>query len=196
MPGLYEIRADYDRDSIVIYQAYPASIAEPALKAQKFVAPFSFGRMTWIKPSFLWLMHRSNWGQKSGQEMTLRVRIKRHGWETALKHAVLTSCHPEASRSKEDWERQFHEAFVHVQWDPERSLRGAALPHYSIQVGISRHLIREFVDDWIVKIEDFSGSVAKMRKLLRDGKANDATRHLPQERVYNVPSEIGPRILM
>ncbi|MGW1086997.1 DUF4291 family protein [Streptomyces sp. NPDC002596] len=24
--------------------------------------------MTWIKPSFLWLMHRSNWAQKSGQE--------------------------------------------------------------------------------------------------------------------------------
>ncbi|MBL8891477.1 MAG: DUF4291 family protein [Planctomycetaceae bacterium] len=30
-------------------------MAEPALKQQRFVAPFSFDRMTWIKPSFLWL---------------------------------------------------------------------------------------------------------------------------------------------
>lgn len=191
MPKAYEIRADYDRDSIVVYQAYPASIAKPALKAQKFVEPFSFGRMTWIKPSFLWLMHRSNWGQKSGQEMTLRVRITRQGWETALQNAVLTSCHAEAFKSKEEWERQFREALVHLQWDPERSLRGAALPYYSIQVGISRHLIREFVDSWIVQIEDFSEAVAMMRRLLRDGRADDAARHLPREKVYDVPSELA-----
>ena len=71
MPSEREIRADYDRDTIVIYQAYSPAIADAALKAGRFVPPFSFHRMTWIKPSFLWLMHRSNWGQKSGQERVL-----------------------------------------------------------------------------------------------------------------------------
>lgn len=53
MPKTHEIRASYDRDGIVVYQAYSSAIADPALKAQRFVEPFSFGRMTWIKPSFL-----------------------------------------------------------------------------------------------------------------------------------------------
>src|SRR3954451_23917941 len=79
-----EIRADFDRETIVVYQAYGPHIAGPAVAHQKFVAPFSFNRMTWIKPSFLWLMERSGWGTKSGQEVALGVRIKRTGWETAL----------------------------------------------------------------------------------------------------------------
>lgn len=47
----YEIRADYNHDSIVVYQAYNDSIADAALRNQRFVAPFCFHRMTWIKPS-------------------------------------------------------------------------------------------------------------------------------------------------
>ena len=50
--GLYEIRADFDRKTIVMYQAYSSRIADPALKEQAFVEPFSFNRMTWIRPSF------------------------------------------------------------------------------------------------------------------------------------------------
>src|SRR5512138_2709996 len=132
MPAQYEIRADYDAGSIVIYQAYPAPIALPALREGRFVAPFSFNRMTWIKPSFLWLMERSKWGQKSGQEHILAVRIKRSGWDEALSLGVLT--HPEKSiwRDAEQWRAEFEKASVHVQWDPERSIRGAALPYDSI----------------------------------------------------------------
>ena len=51
MPKQYEIRANYDKDTIVIYQAYSPAIADPALKHQKFVTPFH--RMTWIKPSLV-----------------------------------------------------------------------------------------------------------------------------------------------
>jgi hypothetical protein len=87
----FEIRADYNRDVIVIYQAYNEHIAKSAVMNQKFSAPFSFSRITWIKPSFLWMMERSNYGQKSGQECTLAISIKREAWERALRKAVLTS---------------------------------------------------------------------------------------------------------
>jgi hypothetical protein len=196
MPAPYEIRATYDRDTIVVYQAYSSAIADPAVKAQTFVPPFSMGRMTWIKPSFLWLMHRSNWGTKSGQERTLAVTISRAGWEAALSKAVLTVYEPSVFKSKTDWDEQFQKAEVHVQWDPERTLRGASLDHYSIQVGISRHVIREFVDNWIQKIEDFTPRVAKIHALLRSGKADEAKRHLPVERVYTPPAAIGKRLLI
>ena len=196
MPKEHEIRANFDRDTIAIYQAYSPAIADAALKAGRFVSPFSFHRMTWIKPSFLWLMHRSNWGQKSGQERTLAVRIKRSGWEKALSLAVLTAFEPSVHSSPDEWRDRFQNAKVHLQWDPERSMRGASLPHYSIQVGLSRHIIQEYVDDWIVKIEDYTPLVTKMYKLIHSGQADKAKRHLPPEKVYSVSSEIGKRILI
>src|SRR6266404_246152 len=103
MPETHEVRAAYDRDGIVLYQAYSSAIADAALKAQRFAKPFSVGRMTWIKPSFLWLMHRSNWGNKSNQERTLAVTISRTGWEQALSKAVLTLYDPTVFGSREDW---------------------------------------------------------------------------------------------
>lgn len=51
-----QIRANHTTDTITVYQAYPPQIALPALSAGRFVAPFSRERMTWIKPSFLWMM--------------------------------------------------------------------------------------------------------------------------------------------
>jgi Domain of unknown function (DUF4291) len=178
---LREIRADYDRDTIVVYQAYGPAIAEPALAAQKFVAPFSFQRMTWIKPSFLWLMERSGWGQKAGQEVVLAVRIRRAGWEEALGQAVLT-------------ERGASGAAVQVQWDPERSIRGAKLEYRSIQVGLSRHLIRTYAEKWVVAIADQSKLVAKLRKLRKAGEFDAARKLLPPERPYPLSPQLMHRL--
>ncbi len=189
-----EIRADFDRETVVIYQAYGPAIAEAALKAGRFVPPFSFGRMTWIKPSFLWLMHRSNWGQKGGQERTLAVRLTRAGWEKALSLAVLTAFEPGVYRSPDAWAEAFAAARVHLQWDPERSLRGASLPCYSIQVGLSRHVIREYVDEWVVGVEDYTPRAKKIYHFLQAGQADRAKRQLPPERVYPVAADIGRRI--
>lgn len=196
MPSTYEIRAVFDQQTIVIYQAYAHNIAKPALEQQKFVSPFSFHRMTWIKPSFLWLMYRSHWGQKKSQEQVLAVRIKRSGWDKALSRGVLT--HPEASvyANPADWEAQFNKAPVHIQWDTERTIRGAALNYYSIQVGISRQLIREYVDDWIVEIKDMTPTVTKIRKLLKAGKSKAARELLPKERVYQVKPETARNIMI
>ncbi len=196
MTALHEIRADYDASSIVVYQAYNDEIADCAIEAGRFVAPFSFNRMTWIKPSFRWLMHRSNWGQKRGQERTLRVRISRKGWDTALSFGVLTSPDGPMYRKVGSWEAEFQRAKVHVQWDTERSLTGAPLDHYSIQVGLSRHIIHQFVEEWTVAIEDITPTVAKIYKLVRAGRIKDATRHIPTERVYPVSPEVGRKLLL
>src|SRR4051794_6636044 len=109
-----EIRADFDRETITVYQAYSPAIADAALSAGRFVPPFSFQRMTWIKPSFLWLMHRSHWGMKGGQERILAIRITRDGWEKALSLAVVTSFEPSIFRTPADWEAQFRAAKVHL----------------------------------------------------------------------------------
>ena len=165
----------------VIYQAYCDAIADAALDAQRFVAPFSTQRITWIKPSYLWLMHRSRWAQKSGQKRILRVRISRKGFDKALREGVLT--HPEGV-SHDVWQKRFRDARVHIQWDTERSLRGAALGHYSIQLGLTQNIIDEYVNEWTLSIEDFTKTTNKISTLLRAGKPEQAKRLLPAERIY------------
>lgn len=189
-----EIRAEFDRETITVYQAYNKTIALPAIKNNKFEKPFSFNRMTWIKPSFLWLMERSNWGNKSNQEYVLGIKIKKKYWEKALKLGVLTDPEKGIYKSGFEWEKQFKEAKVHIQWDPERSLRGGKMEARTIQVGISRFLIEEYNNEWISEIVDLTPLVKKLYLLRKVGKHKEAKRLLPKERPYPLEKEIEKRI--
>lgn len=74
MTYIKEVFAQYDSQYIRIYQAYNPTIAKEAISLQTFGENFNTNRMTWIKPSFLWLMHRSHWGtkKKSGMHFSHR----------------------------------------------------------------------------------------------------------------------------
>jgi hypothetical protein len=194
MPEYREIRADFDQQTIVVYQAYNDAIAAAALEEGRFVAPFSFNRMTWIKPSYLWLMERSGWGAKPNQTRILAVRISRDGWDRALSLAVLTSFDPSVHASPDEWSKQFESAAVHVQWDPERSIHGKKLEHRAIQVGIGRTLLGEYVSDWIQEIRDLTQLTANIRRLRREGQHAKAKRLLPPESVYPVEPATAKRL--
>ena len=192
----FEIRADYDDRTIVVYQAYRPEIAEAAVRHNRFAPPFSLNRMTWIKPSFLWMMERSNWARKPGQERVLAVRITRAGWEEALSSAVLSAYRPGVYRDYDDWRAQMDTALVVVQWDPERTMRGASLPSKSIQVGLSRQIVPRYVEDWTVEIRDVTPLVHALYDLIQSGRADRAAERLPRERVYPTPPEIARRLGM
>ncbi|WP_123670216.1 DUF4291 domain-containing protein [Actinocorallia herbida] len=181
---MYEIRADYDADDIVVYQAYGPAIGDAAVRAGGFVPPFSRTRMTWIKPSFLWLMERSGWGRKPGQERILGVRISRSGWESALRRAVLTSPERDVHGDSAAWRKALREADVRVQWDPERTLRGGKLEARSIQVGVSRHAIDEYADEWVREIVDLTPLTRRIHRLVVDGRHGRARDLLPPSRPY------------
>ena len=89
-PPVRQVRALHDEETLVVYQAYSPAIAEPALAAGTFVAPFKRERMTWIKPSFLWMMYRCGWATKPDQERVLAITITRAGFEWALAHSSLS----------------------------------------------------------------------------------------------------------
>lgn len=196
MEALYQIRADYDANTIVMYQAYGDPIADAALSAGRFVPPFSLRRMTWIKPSFLWLMHRSRWGTKPGQQRILAVRILRSGFDEALSRAVLTQPESRVHGSRAAWREAFEAADVHLQWDPERSVRGAALNHYSIQVGLGRGVIEAFAQDWVVGIEEKTALARKIHAMRTGKNRRHLPKHLPPERPYPVDPEVGRRLLL
>ncbi|MEZ4237305.1 MAG: DUF4291 domain-containing protein [Myxococcota bacterium] len=196
MPPHREIRADFDRDSLVVYQAYDDRIADAALAAGRFVPPFSFTRMTWVKPSFLWLMARSGWGRKPGQTRILAVRMRLGGWRSALSEAVLTAYEPGVHGDPEAWAEAFAAAPVHVQWDPERSLRGQKLGWRSIQVGISRHRIAAYAEQWVCGLDDLTPRVRKLREHLDAGRTDAARRLLPPERPWPAPEAVRQRLGM
>jgi hypothetical protein len=173
-----QIRADFDRDTIVVYQAYRPEIADAAVAAQRFVPPFSLGRMTWMKPSFLWMMERCGWATKPQQERVLAVRITRQGFEEALAAAKLSSGDTTG-------------APVVVQWDPERSLRGAKLDYRSIQIGLGRAIVDRYVSEWTTSIRDLTPLVVRMRELRAAGEWEHCKRLLPREAPYPLPKEIG-----
>ncbi|NUP49295.1 MAG: DUF4291 domain-containing protein [Catenulispora sp.] len=191
---LHQIRADYDAKTIVVYQAYSPAIALPAVREQRFVEPFSLNRMTWIKPSFLWMMGRSNWARKPGQEHILAVRITREGWETALSQAVLTGYKSGIHGDRARWEQDLKTSPVRVQWDPERTLAGATLDARSIQVGLSRHIVADYAEKWTTEIRDITPTVRKMADLLKEGRKDRAAEHLPKERPYDLPADIARRL--
>src|SRR5688500_16741779 len=87
-----QIRASFTDTTIRVYQAFSDAIAEPALAAGTFRPPFKLERMTWIKPSFLWMMYRAGWGYKdAGQSRILAVDMLRSGFDWALQHAALST---------------------------------------------------------------------------------------------------------
>ena len=52
------ILAQFDDESVVVYQAYKPAIGQFAAKNGYFGGEWSLSRMSWIKPNFLWMMYR------------------------------------------------------------------------------------------------------------------------------------------
>ncbi|TYB95507.1 DUF4291 domain-containing protein [Micromonospora sp. WP24] len=186
-----QIRARYLADTITVYQAYSPQIALPAVAAGRFVAHFKRERMTWIKPSFLWMMYRCGWATKPGQERVLSIDISREGFEWALARACLRHYDRDLHGARKAWSRQLKASPVRVQWDPERSLHLKALPYRSLQVGLSGEAVDRYADDWVVAVTDITSTVQHVRELLRGGDEQAAAAHLPIERVYPLPAQIA-----
>jgi len=184
------VRAAFDSQTVTVYQAYSPEIADAAVQAGTFVPPFSLGRMTWIKPSFGWMMHRCGWASKPGQERVLAIQISRDGLEWALAHACLSHYDPDVHQSPQAWTAAKSQSPVRVQWDPDRSLTGDRLSARAIQVGLADEAARRYVGQWITSVTDITGLVKRVRDLVRSDRA-DALALLPAERVYPLPPELA-----
>ncbi len=157
------ILAQYDEDSVVVYQAYRPEIGEFAAEHGYFGSEFSYSRMSWIKPNFLWMMYRSGWGTKHGQEVTLAVRLHRSFFERVLEEAVYSSYQPGVYSTHEAWKQAIQGSSVRLQWDPDHGPTGGKLERRAIQLGLRGKMLAEYGREAIVEISDLSGFVAEQR---------------------------------
>ena len=188
------MRARFDESTVTVYQAYSVAIAESALAAGRFVAPFRFDRMTWIKPSFLWMMYRSGWATKAGQERILSIEITRQGFEWAIAHACLSHFDPDVHTTIDKWRRALASAPVRVQWDPERSATLQPLRHRAIQIGLSGDASQRYANDWTISIREVTDLARSVQAAVTAGDEHAAVALLPEETPYPLADDLRSRI--
>ena len=174
-----QIRATYDDDTIVVYQAFNESIANEAITLGKFGPLFLPNRMTWIKPSFLWMMYRCGWGKKHNQEHILAIHIKREAFENIVKTAMPNY---ESEIYNNENKKQYSAPNIRIQQDPERYINGNPREIRSIQIGIRGPLSDKYKNEWITKIEYITDYVKDLKKRLDNNE--DISSLLPKEEVY------------
>jgi hypothetical protein len=186
-----QIRALYNDKTIRVYQAYSNAIADSALQHGTFVSPpFKMDRMTWIKPSFLWMMYRSGWGKKdNGQNRILAIDITREGFEWALEHSLL-SHQAKYYKDKNEWLKIKKATPVRIQWDPERDLHLQPLEHRAIQIGLSNEAVPLYVNKWIQQITEVTQLAIEIYSLVEKNHLEVAKQQLPVETPYPINSKL------
>eukprot|EP00049_Salpingoeca_infusionum_P018739 m.358583 g.358583 ORF g.358583 m.358583 type:complete len:238 (-) comp18190_c0_seq1:1421-2134(-) len=185
------ILAEWDEEGVIVYQAYCREIADYALEHQRLGGPaFKTQRMTWIKPSFGWMLYRSGYGHKPGQERVLRIKLTHQGFAD-----ILSQCrHVSTNKAEPAPQKHRGEGGGRVQWDPDRDLHRAdrrvprRMYRRAIQIGVSGAL-SQLYNDSIVSIEDVSElahRVGDAHRMQRKASTlpDDLLADLPIESMY------------
>jgi predicted aspartyl protease len=180
------ILAHYDDESVIVYQAYNPSIGRFAVEHGRLGGEFSYSRMSWVKPNFLWMMYRSGWGTKENQEMTLALRLRRAFFETILSEAVPSSWDRDAFATQDEWASAVARSSVRLQWDPDHHPSGAKLERRAIQLGMRGGVLEAFGQRELLEVIDLTELVAEQRA--NSSKTGVSALLTPAERVY-VPAD-------
>ncbi|MDQ7211680.1 DUF4291 domain-containing protein [Serratia fonticola] len=180
------IRAYYTPDFIRVYQAYSDTIADSVEKNGNFVSPpFSMTRMTWIKPSFLWMMYRSGWAKKDpGQKRILAIDLTHDGFEEILQQGILSHYSPDVGCSSDEWKKRVNKSPVVIQWDPERDIYLNKLNYRTIQIGLRDQAVELYIKKWIVQVTDITDLVHDINQAINNGEIRKVQSLLPEETFY------------
>ena len=166
--GGRHILGHHDATSVIVYQAYRPAIGEYAIRHGRLDGPdFSLSRMSWIKPNFLWMMYRSGWGTKEGQEVVLGLRLRRAFFERVVREAV-PSTFDAGYPSREAWQEAVGRSEVRLQWDPDHSPSGHKLERRAIQLGLRGHILAAFASEELLEVIDMRPFVDAQRPLAQD----------------------------
>jgi hypothetical protein len=176
------ILAHYDAETIVVYQAYRASIGEYAIQHGVFGGEFSYSRMSWIKPNFLWMMYRSGWGTKEGQDVIIALRLRRRFFDNLLARAVASHWGHASPISHHEWRAAIATSDVRLQWDPDHEPHGRAIARRAIQLGLRGEALKAFGKRELLEVVDMTNFVAVQRSHLAEPGLPQL--RMPVERTY------------
>ncbi|MEJ2883846.1 DUF4291 domain-containing protein [Pedobacter sp. GR22-6] len=161
-------------DHIVVYQAYKKSIADFAITHQFLGGnDFSYTRMSWIKPNFLWMMYRCGWAEKENQERVLALWISKSDFSEILKKAVYSSFNGLHYSNHEQWSKELNSSDVRLQWDPDYDPYGNKMQRRAIQLGMKGETLAKFGKNQIQRIEDITEFVKSQKQVLDRNQLNE-----------------------
>ncbi len=170
---------------VVVYQAYNPAIARFAVENQYLGGPsFSYGRMSWIKPNFLWMMYRCGWASKENQERVLALWLDKTAFEEILSQAVFSTFTAGNYESTEIWKQELATKNVRLQWDPDHSPHGGKLARRALQLGLKDTTLEQFGRHQVTCIEDVTDFVQQQKAHVDNRQLEQL--YIPQERVYTV----------
>eukprot|EP00405_Crypthecodinium_cohnii_P002606 CAMPEP_0194757966 /NCGR_PEP_ID=MMETSP0323_2-20130528/11350_1 /TAXON_ID=2866 ORGANISM="Crypthecodinium cohnii, Strain Seligo" /NCGR_SAMPLE_ID=MMETSP0323_2 /ASSEMBLY_ACC=CAM_ASM_000346 /LENGTH=242 /DNA_ID=CAMNT_0039678113 /DNA_START=76 /DNA_END=804 /DNA_ORIENTATION=+ len=187
-PGLCTFMAEWDEEGVFLYQAFNSEIADWALEHQQFGGPgFNPTRMTWVKPSFAWVLYRSGYGRKHNQERILKIKVPHAALAKLL---ARCSCKHGGGGS-----------LGRVQWDPARDLLSAdgreprKRRDRAIQIGLKGRLSELYVQS-VLSIQDCTdlahdvGKIHSLKDPREVARGMEALKHeLPVETPYMPPCD-------
>ena len=163
-----------ENESIVVYQAFNLNIASYAVQHQKFGGDsYSLNRMSWIKPGFLWMMHRAGWAQKENQERILAITLPIDHFKTILSEATISSYDADLYASHDNWKRELDQTEVRLQWDPDHDPFGNKLERKAIQIGMKGDILKRFCTEWITGVEDITEFVKNEHQKIANNRIED-----------------------
>lgn len=183
-----KVFASYDAEGVYVYQAFKPTIVAAALRRGAFDKGFSLDRMTWIKPSFGWMLYRSGYAAKHNQEAILKIKLTHAGFLAILRQSVETSFNPRIYESDVVWAAALSKSDVRHQWDPERGLRGEKLERRAIQIGIRGDTVKCYVNDWILALEEVTALAQTIGQAVKERHA--VLPATPVEEEYTVDDEL------
>ncbi|KXS14439.1 hypothetical protein M427DRAFT_112612 [Gonapodya prolifera JEL478] len=171
------IVARFDGATVVVYQAFNPLIASYAVEQGKFAGcpDFKLGRKTWVKPGFLWMMHRSGWATKPNQERVLAITLERTFFDEMLRQgAESLTIRAEGQKFP-----------VQLQWDPDHKPDGSREVRRAIQIGLGGELGDKYARGiGIVKVVDVTEFVRAQSEYATTGQYDRL--QVPLENVYKV----------
>jgi hypothetical protein len=187
-----QIYAASDEEGIYVYQAFTPQIVQAALEKGTFGQGFSLDRMTWIKPSFAWMLYRSGYGSKLNQEAILKIKLSHEGFLKILGESVETSYNQQVYATESEWQRALKTSLVRHQWDPERYFTLGKHPtRRAIQIGIRGWVVQSYVDEWIIGLEEVTELA---RAIKRAHELKQPFPSVPEERIYPVGDQLTQRL--
>lgn len=198
-PNVHVWRGEWDKEGVYVYQAYSDEIADYALEHQTFGGPaWKAARMTWIKPSFAWMVYRAGYGNKPGQERILKIKVSHEDIAYMLSQCTLVPNNSNDNDKKTKTATEGSNGPGRIQWDPERDLfqaednapRRRTSDIRAIQIGLpgplSEYYIKHILS--IQEVTALSHKVAAAHRLEGEAATKEAMDtlipELPNEKPY------------
>lgn len=178
------ILAQYDAESVVVYQAVSPGVARRVTASGSLGGEgFNAERMQWLATSFFWQMHRSEWATAPGQQRVLALWVQRAAFDALLARAEHSRFEPGVYADEAAWQATLDVSEVRVQWEADYPPHGPKLRRRAFLLGLRGEALRGLAGDWLLHLEEITAFVRQQAEF----REAPELLFTPAQRIYPVP---------